>query len=85
MRFTERCRKASPKDRRTFCEVEKGGIWGEEFAMLAWALEKNGYFTLQANYQRNISDSAFVSTRVTRNGKNTKSSHMLVVDHLNCG
>jgi Leucine Rich Repeat (LRR) protein len=69
IRFTERCRNASPKDRRTFCEVEKGRIGGEEFAMLAWTLEKNGYFTLQANYQRNISDSVFVSTRVTRNGK----------------
>lgn len=69
VRFTERCRKASPKDRRTFCEVEKGRIWGEEFAMLAWTLEKNGYFTLQANYERNLTESAFVSTRVTRNGK----------------
>ena len=69
IRLTERCRNASPKDRRTFCEVEKGRIWGEEFAMLAWTLEKNGYFTLQADYQRNITDSVFVSTRVTRNGK----------------
>jgi len=67
--FTERCRSASPKDRRTFCEVKKGRAWGEEFAMLAWSLEKNGYFTLQANYQRDISDSVFVSTRVTRDGK----------------
>jgi hypothetical protein len=69
VRFTERCRNASPKDRRTFCEVEKGRIWGEEFAMLAWMLEKNGYFMLKAEYNRNITDSAFVSTRVTRNGK----------------
>jgi|SRR5580704_888513 hypothetical protein len=69
IRFTERCHKASPKDRRTFCEVEKGRIWGEEFARLAWTLEKNGYFTLRAEYQRTITDSAFVSTRVTRNGK----------------
>ena len=69
IRFTERCRNASPKDRRTFCEVEKGRIWGDEFAMLAWTLEKNGYFTLEANYQRNITDSVFVSTRATRNGK----------------
>lgn len=69
IRFTERCRNASPKDRRTFCEVEKGRIWGEEFAMLAWTLEKNGYFTLKSDYQRNITDSAFGSTRVTRNGK----------------
>jgi hypothetical protein len=69
VRFTERCRNASPKDRRTFCEVEKGRIYGEEFALLAWTLEKNGYFMLQADYQRNISDSSFVSTGVTRNGK----------------
>ena len=37
--------------------------------MLAWTLERNGYFTLQAEYKRNITDSAFGSTRVTRNGK----------------
>jgi hypothetical protein len=67
-RLTERCRNSSPNDRNTFCEVGKGRIWGEEFALLAWTLEKNGYFTLQADYQRNITDSAFVSTRVTRNG-----------------
>ena len=69
IRFTERCRNASPKDRKTFCKVEKGRIRGEEFAMLAWTLEKNGYFMLQGDYNRNITDAAFVSTRVTRNGK----------------
>ena len=37
--------------------------------MLAWMLEKNGYFMLKAEYNRNITDSAFVSTRVTRKGK----------------
>jgi hypothetical protein len=67
--FTERCRNASPKDRRTFCEVKKGHIWGEEFARLAWTLDKNGYFALQTNYQRNITDSVFFSTRVIRSGK----------------
>jgi hypothetical protein len=69
MRFTERCRKASPKDRRTFCEVEKGRIGGQEFALLAWSLEKNGYFTLKGYYDRMATDADFVSTRVTRNGK----------------
>lgn len=69
MRFTERCRNASPKDRRTFCEVKKGRIGGEGFALLAWALEKNGYFTLQADYEENVTDADFVRTRVTRNGK----------------
>ncbi len=68
IRFAERCRNASPKDRGTFCEVEKGRIWGEEFAMLAWTLEKNGYFMLRADYTRNITDSDFVSIRVIRNG-----------------
>jgi len=69
MRFTERCRNSSPKDRRTFCEVENGRIGGEEFAMLAWSLEKNGYFTLKAYYERVVTDANFVSIRVTRNGK----------------
>lgn len=67
--FTKRCRNATPKDRGTFCEVKKGRIWGGEFAMLAWTLEKNGYFALQAKYDRNVSDSVFVSSRVIRNGK----------------
>lgn len=68
-KFIERCRNSSPEDRNTFCEVENGRIWGEEFGRLAWSLEKNGYFSLRASYERNITDSAFVSTRVTRNGK----------------
>ncbi len=37
--------------------------------MLAWTLEKSGYFMLQADYNRTITDAAFISTRVTRNGK----------------
>jgi len=66
--FTKRCRNASMEDRRTFCEVKRGRIWGEGFARLAWTIEKNGYFTLQTSYQRNVTDSVFVSTRVIRNG-----------------
>jgi len=37
--------------------------------MLAWTLERNRFFGLDAKYQRNITDSDFVSTRVTRDGK----------------
>jgi len=67
--YTTRCHNASPKDRRTFCEVKTGRVYGEPFAMLAWLLEKNGFFAMQSHYERSISDSAFVSTRATRGGK----------------
>jgi len=67
--FTERCRNSSATDRTTLCEVKKGTIYGEQFAMLAWALERNGFFGLNAEYQLNITDSVFVSTRVTQDGK----------------
>jgi len=67
--FTERCRNSSPSDRAAYCEVRKGRIHGEQFAMLAWTLERNGFFGLNGKYQRNITDSVFLSTRVTRDGK----------------
>lgn len=67
--FTERCRNASPDDRRTYCEVKKGRIWGEAFGRLAWILEKNGFFALKPAYQRNITDVGFSSTRVNKNGR----------------
>jgi hypothetical protein len=67
--FTERCQNSSPTDRATYCEVKKGTIYGEQFAKLAWTLEKNGFFALGARYDRNVTEAAFVSTRVTREGK----------------
>lgn len=65
--FTTRCRNATPRDRVTFCEVKKGFV-GESFARLAWLLEKNGFFDLQPNYSRSITDSVSISTRVKRAG-----------------
>jgi hypothetical protein len=70
--FTECCRNSSPNDRATYCEVRKGRIYGEQFAMLAWTLERNGFFGLNGKYQRDITDSVFLSTRVTRDGKEHK-------------
>jgi Leucine rich repeat len=66
--FTKRCRNASPEDRSTFCEVKEGNIY-ESFAMLAWLLEKNGFFALQPEYSISVTDAEFFSTRVTRSGK----------------
>ena len=78
--YTVRCRNASPKDRTTFCEVKTAKIGQGAFARLAHLLEKNGYFALQPEYWRNITDSSFLSTRVTRNGK-----EYAVVDYAGAG
>jgi hypothetical protein len=67
--FTKRCRNATPGDRITFCEVKAGRVWPDEFARLGWLLEKNGFFGLTGEYNRNVSDSGFENTRVTRDGK----------------
>jgi hypothetical protein len=67
--FTEKCRNATPRDRTVFCEVKKGRIGWAEFAKLGWVLEKDGFFGFHANYERNVTDAGFESTRVTRDHK----------------
>ncbi len=78
--FTKRCRNATPDDRTTFCEVKDRQIWPGEFERLGWLLEKNGFFALAADYDRDITDGAFASTRVTRSGKPHE-----VVDYAGAG
>lgn len=73
--YTTRCRNATPDDRTTYCEVKEGEVGGPEFAMLAWMIEKNGFFTLQPQYWRNITDAGFENTRVTRAGKTVEVSN----------
>jgi hypothetical protein len=68
-RLTERCRNVTPEDRSTYCEVKKGKVNGAEFAVLAWIIEKNGFFSLKPEYSRTVTDSGGESTRVTREGK----------------
>lgn len=65
--YTKRCRNATPEDRTTFCEVKEGQVYSA-FAMLAAAIEKNGFFDLLPEYSRNVTDSTFDSIRVTREG-----------------
>jgi hypothetical protein len=67
--YTERCRKATPDDRTTFCEVKKGRLYGHMFAKLAWLLDRNGFYDLQSRYDRSITHGVFETTRVTRDGK----------------
>ena len=65
--YEKRCRNATPEDRTTFCEVKEGLAAG--FAKLVWLAESNGFFSLRANYARNITDAGFESTRITKQGK----------------
>lgn len=65
--FTTRCRDATPEDRATFCEMKVGHANG--IAMLGWLLEKNGFYNMQPDYSRNITDSVVERIRATRNGK----------------
>jgi hypothetical protein len=67
--FTERCRNATPRDRTTFCDVKTGHIYGHTFAKLAWLLDRNGFYEFKPHYDRSITDGAFETTRVTRNGR----------------
>ena len=67
--YTVRCRNATPGDLRTFCEVKQGQVDWRDFAHLALLLEKNGFYALQAEYNRDITHGTFESTRVNRSGK----------------
>jgi hypothetical protein len=67
--YTERCRNATPSDRATFCEVKEGRIRRGEFARLGWLVEREGFFDLSLEYQRNVTHATFEDTRVTRTGK----------------
>jgi hypothetical protein len=73
--YTTRCRNAAPDDRTTYCEVKEGQVGWAEFARLASFIEKNGFFTLQPEYSRNITDAGFENTRVIRAGKSVEVSN----------
>jgi hypothetical protein len=64
--FTERCRNASPRDRRTYCEVKKGRTI-YEFAKLGWLLDQSDFYRLEPEYHVNVTDIGFERTRVSRN------------------
>jgi hypothetical protein len=67
-RYTEMCRNRTPDDRETYCKIESGKILAGEFALLAWAIEKNKFYDLRHEYSVNITDGAYYSTRVIRDG-----------------
>ena len=66
--FTTRCRDATPDDQTTFCEVKVGRVLPGPFSSLGWLLEKNGFYGLRTNYERNATDRRFERTRVIKHG-----------------
>lgn len=73
--YTTRCRNATLDDRTTYCEVKEGQVGAAEFSKLALMIEKNGFFDLQPEYFRNVTDAGFENTRVTRAGKSVEVSN----------
>jgi hypothetical protein len=67
-RYTKTCRERTAEDRETYCKVETAKIYPKEFAMLAWAIDKNRFYGLEHRYSANVTEGVFYSTRVTRNG-----------------
>ena len=66
--YTTECRKQTPDDRATYCDVEQGQLSRGEFARLAWAIEKLGFFQLKPDYSRSVTEGVFENIRVTRAG-----------------
>jgi hypothetical protein len=67
-RYTEMCRNHTPEDRETYCKVETAKLYPKQFAMLAWAIEKNKFYSLKHQYSVNVTEGEFYSTRVIRDG-----------------
>jgi len=71
--FTELCRKHTPSDRTTYCEVKRGTVPKLEFEKLISLLEKGGFFRFGRKYYLNpdgsfTTDGTSESTRVIRKG-----------------
>jgi Leucine rich repeat len=71
--YTTRC--DSRQARNTYCEVKQGQVTWDEFAKLARTIEKDGFFSFQAEYSRNRTDAGFENTRVTRAGSSKEVSN----------
>jgi hypothetical protein len=71
--FTELCRKRTPSDRTTYCQVKRGTVSKFEFDKLISLLERGGFFQFEREYDLNpdgsfTTEGTFDWTRVTRMG-----------------
>jgi hypothetical protein len=66
---SERCGRLVPLNLRKHCELKTGWFYYQDFARLAHTIEQSSYFSLKAEYGREVKDLSFEITRVTRNGR----------------
>ncbi len=67
--YAMRCRNRTPQDRSEYCEVKEGRVRSQDFARLAWFIERARFFDLAAEYDRAVTHATFEDLRVTRNGQ----------------
>jgi hypothetical protein len=65
----ERCGRLVPLSLRKHCELKTGWFYYQDFARLAHTIEQSLYFSLTAEYGRDVTDRSLEITRVTRNGR----------------
>jgi hypothetical protein len=65
----ERCGRLLPLILQKHCELKTGGVSYKDFARLADAIEQSSYFSLKAEYGREVTDRSLEITRVTRTGR----------------
>jgi hypothetical protein len=79
-RYEKRCRNAFKNDRRTYCEVKQGRVWSGDFIRMGAQIEKSGFTSLKTDYDRNVTEGTYASTRVTTTGGGYS-----VVNYANAG
>ena len=68
--IAERCGRLVPLSLWKHCELKTGGLYYQDFARLADTIEQSSYFSLKAEYRRDVvTDQSLDVTRVTRNGQ----------------
>jgi hypothetical protein len=68
--IAERCGRLVPLSLWKHCELKTGGLYYQDFARLAHTIEQSSYFSLKAEYGRDVvTDQSLDVTRVTRNGQ----------------
>jgi hypothetical protein len=67
--FEEHCTTNTGGKVISSCEEKNGDLRAETFSKLGWLIEKNGFYDLEPDYSRTVTDSVNEITQVTRDGK----------------
>lgn len=67
--IADRCWRLVPLSLQKQCELKTGWFFYQDFARLAHTIEQSSYFSLKAQYGRQVTHGSLEITRVTRNGR----------------